>query len=159
MQFLYKPGSPIKGHLSYIDQDKAIDFEPENEKYRPGHRSPSAALVVGGTLQIEFLIDSGCLLCVWGYLPRESWQHESSQLSLEAALPGMVFVSGVDDVVKGSAYRTNLDSAPVHYYQKSGHLLIGELEKADVLVEIATDTVIGLKDGQLRCVVLKPIIS
>jgi len=160
VQFAYKPGNTIQGKLSYIDQDKAIDFVPVKEIHRPGRHGPSAAIIIARTLQVEFLVNSGCLLYVWGYMPKENWQQTDSLLLLKEARPGMVFVSGVaGEVVAGSAYGTDLDSASPFYYRGSGHLLIGELEKADVLVEFATNTVIGLKDGRLCCVVLRPIIS
>ena len=155
MKFLYKPSNPIQGRLSYIDN--AIGFEPVKEVYKPARHPASAALTVDRTLQIEFLVDSGCLLYAWGYLPEESWQADNAQLPLDRVRPGMIFATEVDDpVIAGVGYSTNLDTTPTRYLKKSGHLIIGDPNTADNLVEIASNTIIGLKGDQLSCVILKP---
>jgi hypothetical protein len=109
MKFSYKQGERIEGGLSYIDEDKAIDFVPSDEIYQPSRHGLSAALVVDKTLQVEFLIDSGRLLYVWGYLPQESWKEREGRYDLEGVVSGQVFVHDVDDPVSpGAGYGTDV---------------------------------------------------
>ena len=159
MNFQYQQGERVDGHLAYVEQDRAVDFDPDDKSYAPSSHVPTAALVVGKTLQIEFRVDDGRLLYAWGYLPKESWQRASAPTHLGTVTRGRVFVRQLDNAITpGAGYPTDLQDVPVLYHEATSLLTFGNLQEADKLVEIATGTVIGLKGNQLCCVVLKPVM-
>jgi hypothetical protein len=157
MRFKYRQGNKITGQLTYVDSDRAIDFVADSEEYLPADHVISAALVVDKTLQIEFQVEDGRLLYAWGYSPEESWKRETGSLDIGKVIAGKVFVSEVaDEVIPGSGYDTNLTQATAHYFNQSGHVVIGEVGQTEVFIEIAEDTIVGLCDGQVRCLILRP---
>lgn len=156
MNFTYKHGLSVRGETKYVEQDLSFDFVADNRD-KSLVSVPSASLIVGRTLQAKFSISDGRLLYVWGYAPRESWHVESGSLTFTSFV-GQVFVQNLDDPAEpGVGYESSLHDGDVRYYSSSGHFAIGDPAEADVLVEIASGVVIGVKQDQLQCIVLKPL--
>lgn len=157
MHFVYKAGEPIRGRLKYNSEDKSLDFDAEDITFSPQGKEPEAALLVSHYLQIEFWASNGRLLYAWGYDPEEAWiKVPAGTLELPKVKTGEVYVLGIEDVNPGMGYDTDLKLTRTQHYEKSGHLLIGDLNIAQSFIEIATNTIVGLKNGQLCCIVLKP---
>lgn len=158
MKFIHKPSSLIKGTLIYKDEEKSLDFIPETSD----SVEPLAALVVGHTLQIHFRVRDGRLLYASGYFPKESWQREQGNLSIDKFTTGSVYIQLEEIAKAGMGYGTQIEEAPASFFEKSGWLLIGKensLEEADSLTEIAEDVIVGLKEDNLVCLLLKPKIE
>lgn len=155
MELTYTNETPIEGKLEYVEQDKAINFTSENPMLTGDE--PTASLVISQTLQLEFLLSTGQLLYVWGYFPKESWIVKSEKFSMSIPVKGKLFIknrAGYDN--SGSGYPSDLSEADAIYFQDSGHLVIGDAARADTMVEIATDTIVGTRAGILQCIVLRP---
>lgn len=109
-----------------------------------------------GTLQVEVAVATGLLLFVWGLHPRASWREQC--MAIPDTDPGLVHVSppetlspGVSLEIAGvGAWSTSFDA-------ETGWVRVGRSEEADdVQVLIATDTVLGLRCGQLNSIWLRP---
>ena len=62
----------LAGTLYYAEQESSFTFEVDHPAVPPKHATPSIIL---GSLEIEVASESGTLLYVSGYAPREVWRQ------------------------------------------------------------------------------------
>jgi hypothetical protein len=154
MKFSFSKGDALKGELSYIASDRSFDFDLKDKISILKDDAKTATLIVSHTLQVEFLIASGRLLYAWGYLPRESWKSGVGEIEVKDVVEGSIYVHQ-DESQMGTGYDTALVNAPAVFYERSGQLIIGSPEQASTKIEIAQNTIIGLHQEELACVILK----
>ena len=153
----YAQGEALEGALEFDAAEHSFRFtvaSPVDLSERVD--SEGLASLSIGTLQVEVAIATGLLLFVWGLHPRGSWREQA--MATPDAAPGLVRVSepealsaGVSREIAGvGAWSTSFDAA-------TGWIHVERSEEADdVQVLIATDTVLGLKYGQLNSIWLRP---
>src|SRR5437870_13855116 len=81
----------VRGGLSYVAEDYAIDFQPESQADFD-HRSGESDRVSLGidTLQVAAALQTGRIVGIWGYFPRPAWKQ--SRLLSPTAKEGAVEV-------------------------------------------------------------------
>jgi hypothetical protein len=152
MKFIVKNGQKQLGRIEYSKSEKNFNFESVGAN----GGVPSASLVLSHALQIDFDVSTGQLLCLWGYSPDTDWQILDQILDPFESKVGLVFVEDVDDnPLTGAGYDTNITDLKPKLY-KSGELVIGYLEDAGMVIEFASNTYIGITDGDLKCVIVRP---
>jgi len=121
-----------------------------------GERGTSSITLLS-SLQLEFSIESGTVLHVWGYHPNKAWQKwqlpplQPVQGQLRAA-DAHQFVAGVSIRYESSlAWTTSIDPT-------TGWVYMGppEIRSPQLAVAFATDTVAGLSEGTLQSIWIKP---
>jgi hypothetical protein len=141
-----------KGRLIYSSSDLSFDTHPEEKA-----TLPTAAILVGGTLQLEFYVETGELLRIWGYSPDTSWRR--GQVAPPHSKPGTVRVVLDEDAVSDVSYEDKNLKDGVTFDKESGWLLIGSADYSEAL-EIMQNVVLGF-DGEkkLVSVLLHPLFE
>ncbi|HYH75181.1 MAG TPA: hypothetical protein VD735_04445 [Candidatus Saccharimonadales bacterium] len=151
MKFVHKNEEYIAGETTFSISDESIEFtaQKSSELLEPS----TASLIVAGTIQIEFSTHSGRLLHVWGYSPREQWTRLADALEINARA-GAVYLTDLNTAGSGEGYNTVLTDATPTYYEGSGHLLIGDYQVGNTLIEIASGAFISLDGNDLQGVIV-----
>jgi len=142
---------PAEGKLVY-SQDE-YSFDTENQR---AASEPVASIAIAKTLQVEFGIDSGTLLHIWGYSPREAWQK--AEITPPNSMPGQVTIidDEGEDFGAGFSYsELNLKNEKVLFDENSGWISIGSSD-AKTAIEICKGIILGFSEDKLACVWLCP---
>lgn len=147
---------PLEGQCLYIEDEHSFDFLPAvgtQVDDRAG-TSGTTSLAIG-TLQVEVGVESGALLFVWGYLPRESWLIDS--VSAPASVrEGLVRVKDREPLQAGVSKALALHGEwPTHFDPSSGWVRMGE-PTVDLSVSFASSTVAGFVKDRLTTLWLRP---
>lgn len=161
-EFTVLPGeSSLQGELLYRTHEYSFEFVPasrEDVRKRAGASGTTSLCI--GTLQLEVGIQTGGVLFVWGYHPRNTWKED--KLDPPAFINGALRLEGPNssslqpgvtvDIGGNAAWTTACDlrSGWVHVRQANG------ASKAVRLVEFATSCVAELLDKQLVGLWLHP---
>lgn len=149
----------LRGILQYDPADYGFAFEPSSlvdVQDRIGGRGTTSILL--GTLQIEFGVENGFLLYVWGYHPQTSWIE--GHLIAPRSHPGCVRV----ELDAGARPGVSLELAKVNEWPTirdpaTGWLCIGTADTGDAdCVEFAEDTVAVTRKQSLVGLWLRPIL-
>jgi hypothetical protein len=149
MNFMYTPGEPTPGKLSYDKEEKSFNYEGEGTETQG-----VAALLVGGTLQIDVSIETKRLLFPWGYSPTESWGERDEEFHISEVKDGNIILKDADDLMSGMGYDTDLVNVKPIYFKKSGMLLFGEASGAEEWIKIADGTFVRLEGDKMKALLL-----
>jgi len=153
MKLKFQPAQTIPGDVGYIEQDYAFDFKSSSELALAN--IPKASLGVSGTMQIEFDVDSGRLLYVWGYKPMRSWKVVNEVLNVPESQPGSILVSDFDeDIQQGVGYASDLLNSELKYFAQSKNVLIGDIREDQKFIRINSGTIIGFSQDALKSIIL-----
>lgn len=157
--FVTRRGEPLKGHLTYIRDDRSIAFEVEpsaNLTRIKGDLGTTSLLI--GTLQIDVSIETGYFLYPWGYLPESLWEPQI--LGYPELTMGRVQVKGAGHFQLGVSQRIDADARwKVAFDVESGWLRISPEIAIDArLFSFASDVAVGIQNRELTSVWLKPTI-
>jgi hypothetical protein len=146
------------GLVIYREGDYAFDFHPLDPLHlseRTGDQGVSSLGI--GSLQIEIGIETRLALFAWGYCPRQGWKE--GHLDVPRIVQGQVQVNdqplgrGVSHPVgeEASDWRTtyDIDSGWVRIHRTSS-------TDSDQLVEIASGTLLDIRNGDLWSLWLHP---
>ncbi|GLW90259.1 hypothetical protein [Actinokineospora globicatena] len=122
---------------------------------RAGDEGPTSVLI--GMLQVEVGAETGAALFAWGYHPHINWRD--GHLPQPVATPGIVrfdedFTYAVSvSVASPMEWATTRD-------ESSGWLRVAPADSQvdEALVEIATDVLLGHRDGEFAAVWLRPTV-
>lgn len=153
-------GEALDGVLKYTVAEYSFRFTPGSPQelaHRVGDGGQTSLSV--GTLQIEVGIETGILLFAWGLHPKERWSV--GRLETPQAEPGIVKVSGCKALAAGvSIGVAAVGDWSTTYDPETGWVRTTEDERPDEEhVLIATDLVVGLRQGALSSVWLQPIFD
>jgi hypothetical protein len=139
------------GRLIYVVDDHAFDFLPRIS----GGQLGTVTLSID-TLQLDADIETGQIVGVWGYFPREGWKP--AHLSPPPGKPGTLHVSFERPVESGASYALNADAKwRALFDATTGWLSIKQtgLEPSE-FVEYADGLVAGLAGNRLAELWLHP---
>ena len=149
---------PLRGHLLYVAEDYAIDFEPESQAEFDSHSGELGRATLGiDTLQLEAGLQAGRIVGIWGYFPRPGWK--ASRLPLPAAKEGAVEVDFERSVESGSSYSiTGTPMWPRRFDASSGWVMTGKDDSMSAeYVEPLQGVVLGIADGNLVQLWMRPV--
>jgi hypothetical protein len=159
MRLTHSPGEPLRGRLSYSDEEYSFRFDVDSVVDLAARAGDSGQASVSiGSLQLEVSSRSGIVLFAWGLHPRAQWIE--SEVPVPQAKPGVVqldaeFDPGVSIALAPvGKWKTIFDRA-------SGWVRVAEDEGQDddLVVEVATGVLVGERRGQLSSVWLHPSID
>ncbi|HSX29730.1 MAG TPA: hypothetical protein VLE73_04185 [Candidatus Saccharimonadales bacterium] len=144
-------GQPTKGTLVYIEEDHAFNFTGFDKRMK------TAAITINETLQVEFLVETGKVVYVWGYYPKESWG--SGKVVPPHHTNGEVYVDVGEAPDMGVGYEEPSVVGKAVFDRESGWFHIGAPE-CSTCIEVADHTVLGFDvENHLRSVWLHPDIQ
>jgi hypothetical protein len=154
-------GEPLDGILEYDADEYSFRFKaasPVDLSERAGDGGLTSLSI--GTLQIEVGVATRTAIYVWGLHPRTGWQTDV--IPPPRPVPGLVRVASPDRLLPG----VSLDVGEVpgwstRYDQDNGWVRVAaeadNFEEEQIL--IASDTVLGLRSGELRSLWLRPVFD
>jgi hypothetical protein len=153
-------GDPLGGILIYTESEFSFRFNvgsPIDLLDRTGSEGMTSFSI--GTLQIEVGVETGVLLFVWGLHPRSKWQIGTLENPITQS--GVVRVSRTARLKRGVAIGiANIDGWSTVSDPKTGWIRVAGDDRLDMKqVLIATDVVIGIFDGLLNSIWLRPSIA
>ena len=133
-----RPGRPIHGYLTYVDNDYAFSFRPADpNQVRDLLGSSGPASLNFGTVQVEVALPDGRCLFAWGYSPRQGWRF-ADLAGLPAPEPGECYC--IAELVAGTGLRAAGAPTQVMFDHSLGQVA--------VLVEDSTpDWAVQIADG------------
>lgn len=152
----------LYGDLIYRESEYSLDFlysSPKQLKKKSGHQGYMS--LTFGTLQIEVGIETKALLYPWGLLSLINL--EKQKLEIPEYKEGCIkiepkefkLIDGVSFDIPGSnTWKFILD-------QDSGWLYMGNensTSQKTSYIEIASGAILGLSDGDISCILIKPEI-
>jgi len=145
---------PVRGRLLYVVGDHAFDFRQGDPPIPPG-RVGTVTLAID-TLQLDADVETGQLIGVWGYFPREGWK--TTKLRSPSARPGSLHVSFGRPVETGSSYALEAEAKWRRLFDNTtGWLHIQQTDNdRGELVEFANGIVAGLSGDRLVELLLHP---
>lgn len=146
--------SPLRGSLYYFEDEYSFDFFPDPGQ-EPGY---GAAVVLVGTLQIAIDLATGQAVYVFGLRPRIRWIERP--LSMPPAKEGAVFFSPADGekFISGVGLQyPGADQWPTYHDARTGWICVGDPTPTEAY-EIATGTALGVDNGQLKSIWMRPSI-
>ncbi|KSW29331.1 hypothetical protein [Cellulomonas sp. B6] len=151
-------GAPVDGALTYDIPAHSFLFEPLRATCSDEDRSTGLAALTIGTLQLHVGAASGRVYFVDGYHEvRSRWS--SAVVRPPEPRPGVVRVRGGDELLSGVGYTL----APGGVWRTSVDEVSGWVQVADPsaapaqdVVLVATGTVLGLAEGRLLALWLRP---
>jgi hypothetical protein len=152
---------PLDGTLHYLESEHSFTFDvasPADLQERAGSAGMTSLAV--GTLQIEFAIDTGTVLFVWGLHPRAQWTPSS--IGNPAARAGGVKVETSTSMQRGVSLRVaEVAEWTTEFDEETGWLRVAKETDGHSQQEIlvATGVVLGLTDCELDAVWLQPVMS
>lgn len=157
MRFSIRNGSIFEGVLTYSDSEGSFSFSARNgEALRERLGSEGVTSVVIGTLQLEVDIESREVVFVWGYFPMV--RRTAAVLSPPQSIAGRVSISSDEDFEHGVSLRVPGNEWRDSYDPSSGWVAIRLNDAPDAtFVQIADGTVLGIDNGDLVSVWLKPV--
>ncbi|MFJ7903084.1 hypothetical protein ACIQ6V_21750 [Streptomyces sp. NPDC096198] len=158
MKFSIRGGAPLDGVLTYDDSEYGFSFDARSPKAlgeRLGTKGVTSALI--GTLQLEIDVESREIVYVWGYFPNV--RGDVGDLEAPVASPGRVFLSSDDFLEAGVSFDVPGKPWRVTYDPSSGWVALRLSDAPATLVQIADGTVVGLDDGALVSLWLRPVFS
>ena len=157
VKFEARSGAPLEGVLTYDYSEFGFSFDPQSGdslRARVGSKGVTSASV--GTLQLEIDIESQEVLFAWGYFPLAgSGEGGLNPPPFSAgrvlAVPDRPLQPGVSVDISEERWESILDPA-------SGWVLIqsGKGGHAE-FTEVADGICLGIRDGDLVSVWLKPV--
>ncbi|WP_432457423.1 hypothetical protein [Cellulomonas iranensis] len=158
MLFERLEGAPVDGALTYDIPAHSFLFEPLRATCSDEDRSTGLAALMIGTLQLHVGAASGRVYFVDGYHEvRSRWS--SAVVRPPEPRPGVVRVRGGDELLSGVGYTL----APGGVWRTSVDEVSGWVQVADPsgppaqdVVLVATGTVLGLAEGRLVALWLRP---
>ena len=145
-------GVALPGEVIYYTDEMGLDFVPTDKAYTFFHSELS--LNISDYLEITVKLPDTELMYVSGYFNLDN--AEQTELDIPDFVPGIVRYNG--DKQPQMSSPTNLTSKRAFYDKKSGWICIGEPAIKNV-TEIANGTGIGILDGELLSVWLRPNIK
>jgi hypothetical protein len=150
-------GDALEGALEYDAAEHSFRFTPASpvdlaERAGAGGRTSLSI----GTLQLEVGVATGIVLFAWGLHPRAAWQERA--VGSPRAEPGVVRVSCREHLERGVAVSlAEVGRWATSYDVGTGWVRVAPAEEPDeAQVLIASNTVLGLRQGQLSSVWLRP---
>ncbi len=114
------PGRPIRGLLSYVDDDYAFSFRPADpHQLRDLLGSSGPASLSFGTIQVEVALPNSRCLFAWGYSPRQGWRA-ADLAGLPTPEPGECYCVG--ELVAGVGLRASAAPTQVMFDQALGRV-------------------------------------
>jgi hypothetical protein len=151
---------PLNGVLRFIENEHAFGFdvaEPVDLAERAGPSGVTSLAV--GTLQVEVGVATGLVLFVWGLHPRTHWKVEP--VGAPRTRLGAVRVAdaklrrGISlQVAEVGAWMTSFDP-------ETEWVRVAEpgRDARETVTVVATDTGLGVHDGSLTSIWLRPVIE
>ncbi|MFG1840532.1 hypothetical protein [Micromonospora sp. NPDC049175] len=151
-------GDPLAGRLLFRAQEHSFSYEvTDGEDFRRRSGDEGLTSLVADTLQLEVGIETGELLFAWGYFPATSWS--AATLPRPNVVPGVLRLVSVDELEAGvslSIFRGGDWKA--EFDQAAGFLRVSLDDGATAsVVEIAQGVAVGVRDGLIRSVWLRPL--
>jgi hypothetical protein len=159
MKFSIQDGYRLEGVLTYSESEYGFSFSAQSgESLSERLGSEGVASVLIGTLQLEVDIESREVLFAWGYFPNV--RAVAVELIAPRFNPGRVFISSDHSFEPGVSFEVPGDRWRVSHDPSSGWVAIRLSDAADAeFVQIASGTVLGVKDGDLVSVWLNPVFT
>jgi hypothetical protein len=157
MRFSLRSGVPIEGVLTYSDSEYGFSFSARDGEAL-GERLGSGGVtsVVIGTLQLEVDIQSREILFPWGYFPNV--RRAVASLSPPRSIEGRVSISSDEHFEPGVSLEIPGNEWQDSYDPSSGWVAIRLNAASDAtFVQIADGTILGIDNGNLVSVWLKPV--
>ncbi|MFE4970835.1 hypothetical protein ACFRAR_01810 [Kitasatospora sp. NPDC056651] len=159
MKFSARNGTALEGVLTYSESEYGFSFtaqSPEGLAERLGSDGVTSALIE--TLQLEIDIESREFLFAWGYFP--GIRSNVEDLDVPKFLPGRVSLSAECRFEPGVSFDISEEVWRTGYDPSSGWVAVRLRDPADaVFVQIADGIVLGVSDGDLVSVWLRPAFS
>jgi hypothetical protein len=138
-----------QGKLIYVSQD--LSFDTKNRKDSIG------ASILINDINIEFS-DKNEAVSVWGLCPQSSWK----EANIKKPFKKVGKIKSFEKLTPGISIRQNPSDQywPVLFDQRSGWLYLGEKITNNLTenIEFIEGCVVGLQDGKIMCLWLKPEI-
>jgi hypothetical protein len=152
----YAKRKAIEGDLFYVQDELSIDFRPDPDfNFTPvvGSRGNTSLLL--DTLQIEVSAEYRTALFVWGYWPNINWTD--GKVDPHIAEEGTLIFDDFLDLEIGISQELSLDNWITQYDKTTGWIRVSEKKPINEdLVRIATNTLLGISEGVLSSIMLKP---
>lgn len=148
-------GSSVPGRLTYIESEYSFLFEPDGLASEVG----GGGCLVFGTLQVELDREARVLLYVDGLHPRSKWKQGRLRPPLRSA-GRLVVAEGVKAAPGVGIGITKVGEWETVYDPSNDWLRVcpSGAEADDYATEIATQTVIGVRNHCINSIWLQPTI-
>jgi hypothetical protein len=157
VKFESRSGVVLKGVLTYDRSEFGFSFDPQSGDFlraRVGSQGVTSASV--GTLQLEVDVESREVLFVWGYFPQA--RSGTAQLNPPSFQPGRVLAIPNNPLQPGVAFDVSEETWESILDPDSGWVVIQSGKEGDAeFTEIADGIFLGIRDGNLVSVWLKPV--
>jgi hypothetical protein len=152
----------LSGTLLYLEGEYSFKFDARDRQEvldRAGNDGVTSLSV--GTLQVEVGVETGIALFVWGFHPHLTW--EDMRLAEPRSQPGQVRLSDPRVLARGVALQASPDGAWSTWRDpQTGWISVAPepgASGAESHVLIADGVVLGLRDGALSSVWLRPAVD
>jgi hypothetical protein len=152
----------LDGALHYVEDEYSFRFDVrdlQEAEVRAGDKGVTSFCV--GTLQVEVGVQTGIALFVWGYHPHQAW--EEVRLAAPRSQPGLVRFSEPHVLEPGVGLQVSPVGAwSTSYDRHTGWICVApELGTTgeELHVLMAEGVVLGLRDGELASVWLRPTVD